>query len=131
MIDTTIWVLILVGLGLLLGYLTSHSANNREQTQSGALAQLLNYLASALVAMVAPTVICNVLFIHPNFLGKVIVGGWNLTTLVHALLIALTMIVVALALLMVYATMEKPHLANLAEEEDKGWTREDAESSGL
>lgn len=129
--NDTIWILILVGLGLFLGYRTALSANKQEEIHSGDLAKLLNYVAAALIATVAPTVICNVLFIHPNFLGEVRLFNINFTTLVHALLIAFLMTVTALILLMVYAILEKPHIDSIAEQEDRGWTREDAETSGL
>ena len=49
----------------------------------------------------------------------------------HAIVIALVMIATALILLIPYAILEKPHLDKLAQAEDQGWTREDAETSGL
>ena len=129
--NDSIYVLILLGLGLFIAYRTSQSANNREKTQSGGIANVFNFVASGLIAMLAPTVLCSIFFIHPDFLGEVNLGGVNLTVFAHAILIALTMIGVALILLVPYAILEKPHLDKLAQSEDKGWTREDAETSGL
>lgn len=129
--NDSIYVLILVGLGLFIAYRTSQSANNREKTHSGGIANVFNFVAAGLIAMLAPTVLCSIFFIHPDFLGEVTLGGFNLTVLAHAVLIAVTMIIVALILLIPYAILEKPHLAKLAQKEDKGWTREDAETSGL
>jgi len=129
--NDTIYVLILVGLGLLVAFMTSRSANNREKTHSGGVANIFNFLASGLIAMLAPTVLCSIFFIHPNFLGTVAPFGFNITPLAHAVLIALVMIGLAIICLIPYAILEKPHLDRISEEEDKGWTREDAETSGL
>jgi len=129
--NDSIYVLILIGLGLFIAYRTAQSSNNREKTHSGAIANALNFVTAGLIAMLAPTVLCNIIFIHPEFLGQVTLGGFNLTAFAHALLIALIMIALALILLIPYAILEKPHLNRLADSEDKGWTREDAETSGL
>ena len=37
----------------------------------------------------------------------------------------------ALIFMLIYAVLEKPALDKLANQEDRGWTREDAETSGL
>lgn len=129
--NDSIYVLILLGLGLFIAYRTSQSANNREKTHSGGIANVFNFVASGLIAMLAPTVLCNVIFIRPDFLGDVNLGGFDLTVFAHAILIALTMVSSAIILLIPYAILEKPHLNKLAQVEDKGWTREDAETSGL
>jgi hypothetical protein len=129
--DKSIYILILVVMGLGVAYTTSRSSNKREKLHGGTASQVLNYLASGLLAMLAPTVLCNVVFIHPNFLGTVAPFGWNITAFIHALVIALIMVGIALLLLMPLAAIEKPFLDKLAKREDKGWTKEDAETSGL
>lgn len=129
--NDSIYVLILIGLGLFIAYRTAQSSNNREQTQSGAVAKGLNFIAAGLIAMLAPTVLCNLFFIHPDFLGRVEIAGFNLTTFAHVIVIALGMIALALVCLIPYAILEKPHLDKLARQDDQGWTREDAETSGL
>lgn len=129
--DTTIWIIVLIGLGAILGFFVARRANEREQTHSGSFAQLLNFLAAALIAMVAPTALCNVFFIHPHFLGDVFILGFNLTLITHVVLIVFVMIITALALMTLYALLEKPHLERVIAQEDRGWTREDAEQSGL
>lgn len=126
-----LWIIILVGLGLVLAYRTAQSANNREKTHSNGVANVFNTIASGLVAMVAPTVLCSIFFIHPNFLGRVEIAGLNLTVLVHAVVIAFAMILAAIICLIPYAILEKPYLDEIQQREDKGWTREDAEASGL
>jgi Tfp pilus assembly protein PilO len=73
-------------------------------------------------------------FIHPTFLGAAIhvpVLGWDITEFAHAITVAVVLLVVALVCLIAYALAEKPYLDRLAQEADKGWTREDAETSGL
>ena len=87
--NDSIYVLILLGLGLFIAYRTSQSANNREKTHSGGIANVLNFIASGLIAMLAPTVLCSIFFIHPDFLGEVRLAGINLTVFAHAILIAL------------------------------------------
>lgn len=129
--NDSIYVLILIGLGLFIAYRTAQSSNNREQTQSGAIAKGLNFVAAGLIAMLAPTVLCNLFFIHPDFLGRVEIAGFNITTFAHVIVIALGMIALALVCLIPYAILEKPHLDKLARQDDQGWTREDAETSGL
>lgn len=129
--NDSIYVLILIGLGLFVAYRTAQSSNNREQTQSGAVAKGLNFIAAGFIAMLAPTVLCNLFFIHPDFLGRVEIAGFNLTTFAHVIVIALGMIALALVCLVPYAILEKPHLDKLARQDDQGWTREDAETSGL
>lgn len=129
--NDSIYVLILIGLGLFIAYRTSQSANNREKTHGG-IANVFNFIASGLIAMLAPTVLCNIFFIHPDFLGiDWSLGNFDLNPFAHAVVIALVMIATALILLIPYSILEKPHLERLAEAEDKGWTREDAETSGL
>jgi len=129
--NDTVYILILIVMGLGLAYTTSRSSNKREKIHGGAVSQVTNYLASGLLAMLAPTVLCNLFFIHPDFLGTVAPFGWNITPFAHAIVIALTMVATALLLLIPFAITEKPFLDRLANQEDKGWTKEDAETSGL
>ncbi|MEO1287497.1 MAG: hypothetical protein AAFV93_06985 [Chloroflexota bacterium] len=129
--NDSVYVLILVVLGLFVATLTARSANNREATQSGGVANIFNFLASGLIAMIAPVALCSIFFIHPNFLGQVRLFGINMTTFAHVVLIVLLMVGAAIVLLIPYAMLEKPHLNRIAQQEDKGWTREDAETSGL
>jgi hypothetical protein len=132
--DKAIYIIILVVMGLILGYTTSRSSNNREKIHGGTPSQILNYLASGIMAMLAPTVLCNIFFIHPNFLQPVLPflhEGSFFFTLAHIVVIVLLMVGTALLLLMPFGAIEKPFLDKLAQREDKGWTKEDAETSGL
>lgn len=130
----TISILILAGIAIVGGYFTARNANNREPVHSGSVAKIGNYAASAILTALAPTVICTLFFIRPTFLGDEIrlpVLGWDATEFAHAITVALTLVALAMAFLIPYALAEKPHLDRLAQQEDKGWTREDAETSGL
>ncbi|GAB5492557.1 MAG: hypothetical protein Phog2KO_27720 [Phototrophicaceae bacterium] len=128
--NDSIYILILVVLGLFIAYRTAQSSNRREQTHNG-LAKIFNFIAAGFIAMLAPTVLCNLIFIHPDFMGPVNVLGVNITTFAHVIVIALVMIAIGLLCLIPYAILEKPHLDKLAQQEDQGWTREKAETSGL
>jgi hypothetical protein len=130
----TIWILILIGLGLVLAYRTAQGSNNREKIQGGAIAQIGNYVASAMLAMLAPVVLANIFFIQPTFLGTEIllpVLAWDITKFAHVLVIAVVMVGIAVIFLIPYAIAEKPKLEALKQGENRGWTREDAETSGL
>jgi len=116
-------VSILVIFGIVAGYFVARTANNHEEIQGGAIAQVSNYLASALLVAMAPTVLCAVLVIHPTFIFG--------STILSAIFIALVLVGTALVLLLPYALTEKPHIDRKPQQEDQGWTREDAETSGL
>jgi hypothetical protein len=127
----TLWIILLLVMGLGIAYTTSRSSNKREKIYGGAVSQVSHYFAAGLIAMLAPTVLCNVFFIHPDFLGTIMLGSLNLTAFIHAVLIALLMLGTALVFLMPFALSEKPHLDKVVKQADKGWTKEDAETSGL
>lgn len=130
----TMWILVLIVLGLFVSIKTAQGSSNREKIHGGAMSQIGNYVASAMIAMLAPTVLCNIFFIHPTFLGEEILMpglGWNVTKLAHVVLIAVVMIAIAIVFLLPYALAEKPQLEKLKQQEDRGWTKEDAETSGL
>ena len=127
-------ILILAGIAIVGGYFAAQVANKREPIHAGGVARVGNYVASAILVALAPTVLCTLFFIRPTFLGDAIhlpVLGWEVTEFAHAITVALTMLVLALAFLFPYALAEKPYLDRLAHKEDRGWTREDAETSGL
>lgn len=113
----------LVVFGIVAGYFVARTANNHESVQGGPIAQASSYLASAIMIAMAPTVLCAVLVIHPTF----ILGS----TILSAIAIAMTMVGIALVMLLPYALAERPHFKQQHSKEDAGWTREDAETSGL
>jgi hypothetical protein len=127
-------ILILATIAIVGGYFAARTANSREPIHSNGFAAVGNYVASAILAALAPTVLCTLLVIRPTFLGTAIhlpVLGWEVTELAHGVFVAITLIVLALVFLIPYAVAEKPHLDRLAQREDRGWTKEDAEKSGL
>lgn len=130
----TISIMILAGIAIVGGYFAARTANSREPLHSKGIAAVGNYVASAILAALAPTVLCTMLVIRPTFLGTEIrlpILGWEVTELAHGVFVALSLIVLALLFLSLYAIAEKPHLDRLTQREDKGWTKEDAEKSGL
>jgi hypothetical protein len=130
----TIFILILVGIAIVGGYFAARTANSREPLHTGGIAVVGNYVASAILAALAPTVLCTLFVIRPTFLGTEIhlpILGWEVTELAHGVFVAITLMVLALLFLSLYAIAEKPHLDRLTQREDKGWTKEDAEKSGL
>jgi hypothetical protein len=130
----TISILILAAIAIVGGYFTARVANSREPIRSSGVASVGNYVASAILTALAPTVLCTLFFIRPTFLGDAIhlpVLGWEVTEFTHAITVALTLLVLALVSLIPYALAEKPEIDRLAGQEDKGWTREDAQTSGL
>jgi hypothetical protein len=129
--NDTIAVVILVAIGLAGGIFISRKSERSEKVYGGAVGRVTHYLASALVIAMAPTVLCSVFFIHPEFLGKITLFGLNLTAFVHALLIAAAMVLVALGLLLIHAIAARPQLDRVVPEKDRGWTAEDARKSGL
>lgn len=121
--STSIWIIVLVAFALIAGYYVARSAARREAVHGGALGHAANYAASALLIAIAPTVLCSVLVIHPTFIAN--------STILSAVFIAVVMIVLALLFLLPYAALAKPTLDKLTQQEDTGWTEEDARTSGL
>ncbi len=114
----------LVIFGMIAGFFVARTANSHEKIEGGPIAQASNYLASAILIAMAPTVLCAVLVIHPTFILN--------STILSAIVIAMIMVGIALVLLLPYALLEKPHVQRQQQQQDdKGWTREDAETSGL
>ncbi|QPC80987.1 hypothetical protein G4Y79_14875 [Phototrophicus methaneseepsis] len=110
-------ILGLVIFGLIFGYFTSRSSQKREAIYSGPIAQVFHYLASSLLCTLTPTILVSVIVLHVGF--------------IRAVLIALAMFILALILLLPYALLEKPAIEDREKQDDRGWTREDAISSGL
>lgn len=129
--NDTIAVIVLVVIGLAGGIFISRKSERSEKVYGGAVGRITHYLASSLVIAMAPTVLCSVFFIHPQFLGNVTLLGLNLTALAHAFLIAAGMVLSALALLMIHAIAARPQLDQVTPDENRGWTAEDARKSGL
>lgn len=103
-------------LGLIGGVFVARTSARKQAVHGGAPAQLFHYLgASAFLAAL------------PAGLLELITGrGFG-----GAIVASLTLAVISLALLLIYAIFERPALARLPSEDDEGWTAEKARTSGL
>lgn len=110
-------LLFLVGFGLVAGFFVARSSERRIAIHGGNAARLFNFVASALLISITPTVLLSIFILRLPLLNLVA--------------IVVTMFVSALLLLMPYAAIEKPAQERLVQQDDRGWTREDAEASGL
>ncbi len=128
--DTTdvIAILALVVFGLVAGFFVARHSKSRQQILGGPVARALNYAASTLLISMAPTVLTMVIFIHPS---PLYVGTIRIPPFVMLIGLVLGMMGSALLLLMVYALLEAPKHSAASLDEDRGWTEQDARSSGL
>ena len=112
-------IALLIGLGfaLILGYLTARGSQRREPIYGGRLAQILHYIGAAGVTGILPVVLASL----------ILRGGFAL-----AFPLALSFMGTSLVALLLFALIEYParELAQQAAQE-RGWTEEDARSSGL
>ena len=114
----TIALGLLILFGLVAGYFTSQSSNKRETIYGGTIAKLFNYLAACLMVTLTPTVLTLVIVLR--------------TGILPALAVAISMVILANILLIFFAIAEKPAKEARAKLlADRGWTAEDAISSGL
>lgn len=110
-------IVFLVAFGLIFGAITARFSLQREAVHGGAIAHLFHYLAASIWAALVPTVLVSVIVLRLHLL--------------QALGIVVILVLITLLLLFPYAAAEKPHLERLAQREDRGWTEEDARTSGL
>lgn len=115
--DKVLWTLIIgYGLGLLLGIVVSRKSLAKEKIYSGMPATVLHFLACVGFGSALPLVLSGVI------LGL----GFN------AVLLALGTFAATFLILIVYAVLEMPaHEKAIANQPDRGWTAEDARTSGL
>jgi uncharacterized protein YneF (UPF0154 family) len=107
---------LLILFGLIIGYVIARRTEEKSPIHGGTMAWLCNYVASALIVSLPLTVILSI-FVLDMRAAQVIIMAIGLITL-------------AFIVLVVYAMFEKPHVKQ-ALQEDRGWTEEDARSSGL
>lgn len=117
--NQTLYVLLFVlGWALIFGSLTAASSNRRRKVRGGVLSHAFNWLASALFVSILPAVLLSIFVLH--------------LPIIRILLTAVSLLGLSYLSLLVYALFEKPALDRLPpEEEDRGWTAEDARTSGL
>lgn len=127
----TISLAILVLLALAGGTYIHRRTSEDDPLYGGVISRATNFLASALLVAIAPSVLCTLFVFQPNWLGELrFIFDW--ADLLEALFIAVIMTGLALALLLVQARFEQDATRGMrTQTEDRGWTEEDARSSGL
>lgn len=120
-------ILALVVFGVVAGFFVSRHSQSRLPIHGGPGAKALNFAASALLISLAPTMLTMIFIIHPD---PLYIGETRLPPILLLVLIAVGMMGSALLLLLPYAVMETNAKLPVTEE-DRGWTEQDARSSGL
>lgn len=116
---------ILIGLvfGLVAGVFTARASERRDPIYGGAGARALHYLTAAIFTA-SPIAVIGSLFAMDD------VGFW--ARLGTAVLIALTFLVISHVIGVGFAALERPARERaLAQQTERGWTEEDARTSGL
>lgn len=115
--STELAIVALVAIGVIFGSFVARSSNRREAIRGGAMARGSNFVSAALMAAVTPSVICSATVLELGIL--------------RALLVAVVMVALAVVALIPYAIAEIPAIEAAAQQEDVGWTEQDARTSGL
>jgi hypothetical protein len=108
-------LVLLAIIGLYFGTTVARGSEKAQKIEGGQPARMLHFLACVVLASIAPSVMCQVLVLHTGS------AFWT----------ALVMIGILFVLLLAYAAFELPAKAKIKKKEDKGWTAEDARTSGL
>ncbi len=98
----------------------------RQAIHSGP-ARIMHYLAASTMTAVTPTVLLNLIVMRIGFL-PVVGEHWNV--ILSTVVIVLAMVASTLFFLVLHAILEKPYLGQVSAV-DRGWTEEDARTSGL
>lgn len=109
-------LLIGVAIGAVLGFFIARQSARKNTIHGGFPAQAFHLLSAISISSTFPTVITG-LIIGTGFLPVVVM--------------ALSLFVGGFVLLLGYAVFEKPARDQLPQDEDRGWTAEDALTSGL
>jgi hypothetical protein len=110
-------LIIWAAFAIVFGPFLTRSSIRRSPVRGGVLAHLFHFIAATAAVAVVPTIIAALVF------G----GGFRL-----AFPLALTLMLTSLFSLVIFAIIEKPAIQTYeASLEDRGWTEEDARTSGL
>ena len=120
-------VLALVIFGVVAGFFVSRHSQSRQPIHGGPVARVLNYAASALLISLAPTMLTMIFIVHPD---PLYIGDTRLPPILLLVVIAVGLMGSALLLLLPYGMIEAAAKTPITEE-DRGWTEQDARSSGL
>jgi hypothetical protein len=111
-------ILIAFVIALVGGYFIARKAAQHEKIYGGAIPTALNYIVAAAMITIAPSVLCSTIVLHNGFwfsIGMVVV-----------------IFVIAVGSSMLFAVFENnARKAALSKKVDRGWTEEDARTSGL
>lgn len=108
-------LIIALGLGIILSFPAVRRSIKKEKIRGGTAAQLFHHLGVVTYIAVLPSALC----------GSFLVGPW-----VFGIPLALTFLLLTAFNMIMFAVAERPARIGLAEE-DRGWTEEDARSSGM
>ena len=119
----------LLVIALRLGWVAHGRSVSRQAIHGGTLSQTCNFLSATCFAAILPTVLMTVLVLHP---APVALAGIVWSPLLLAVLgLALGSLLFAL----LHAVFERGPLqraqARLKTQESRGWTEQDAKTSGL
>ena len=119
----------LVVLILRLGWLIHRRSLQREPVHGGGIAAFFNLLSGTCFVAILPTVCASVLFLHPELVEiseipvnplVLIVVGFSLASLLSSFLFAL-----------VEKAPAERSQRQMVQRQSRGWTEQDAKSSGL
>jgi hypothetical protein len=114
-------LVVLVGLllfGAYFGFRTAQASGRRSKIYgSHPVARFFHYVACGILASVTPFVLSSVFVLH--------------LPLLQAVLTAVSFFAVALVMLIPFAFFEKPYVEEAKRAKDRGWTAQDAKTSGL
>jgi uncharacterized membrane protein (DUF485 family) len=117
-------LILCIAFGIVFGPLTARSARRREPIYGGLLAEALSFIGSM-------TMVCVV----PGVLGAIIFGAGPLRGLIIGVSFLLTTFILMLAFAIIEKAPRDEALARQAAEAEsrkkRGWTEEDARTSGL
>jgi hypothetical protein len=120
-------ILALVVFGVVAGFFVARHSQSREPIQGGPVARALNYAASALLISLAPTMLTMIFIVHPS---PLYIGETRIPPIFILVGIAAGLMGGALLLLLPYGVIESGVRPPVTED-DRGWTEQDARSSGL
>jgi hypothetical protein len=111
-------ILIAFIIAIIGGYFISRKAAQHEKIYGGAIPTALNYIVAAAMITIAPSVLCSTVVLHNGF--------W------FAIAMVAVIFLIAVSSSMLFAVFENSaRKAALSKKVDRGWTEEDARTSGL
>ena len=127
--DQALGLLALLAIALRLGWIVHGRSAARDAIHGGVLSSAFNYLSATCFVAILPTVLMTVLVLHPPPVELAGIVWSPLLLEVAALGLG------SLAFSLLHALVERGPLmraqAEMARQESRGWTEQDARTSGL